>query len=128
METNPTRMCALLVGLPDVTVLGVGEWPGWLRVVIATVGEQPSCCGRRAWRHGVREVVLVDLPVFGAPGAAGVAQATLAMRDLSARVDRTGPRDRLDPLCDDDTGGTMGDAPSRPAQPLGVRGRCRCRL
>jgi hypothetical protein len=27
-------MCALLVGLPDVNVIGVGEWSGWLRVVI----------------------------------------------------------------------------------------------
>jgi hypothetical protein len=27
-------MCALLVGLPDVTVIGVGEWPLWLRVVV----------------------------------------------------------------------------------------------
>ena len=28
-------MCALLVGLPDVSVVGVGEWPQWLRIVIA---------------------------------------------------------------------------------------------
>ena len=67
METDPTRMCALLVGLPDVTVVGVGEWPGWLRIVIATELEQQMCCGRAAWGHGVRDVVLVDLPVFGRP-------------------------------------------------------------
>jgi transposase len=60
-------MCGLLVGLPDVTVVGVGEWPMWLRIVIATDSERPSCCGRPAHRHGVREVVLVDLPVFGRP-------------------------------------------------------------
>jgi transposase len=60
-------MCALLVGLPDVTVIGVGEWPGWLLIVIATEAERPSCCGRGAWRHGVREVMLVDLPAFGRP-------------------------------------------------------------
>ena len=60
-------MCALLVGLPDVTVVGVGEWPGWLRIVIATELEQQLCCGRAAWGHGVRDVVLVDLPVFGRP-------------------------------------------------------------
>ena len=36
METDATRMCALLVGLPDVRVVGVGEWPQWLRIVIAT--------------------------------------------------------------------------------------------
>ena len=67
MESDPTRMCALLVGLPDVTVVGVGDWPGWLRVVIVTELERPACCGRAAWRHGIREVVLVDLPVFGRP-------------------------------------------------------------
>ena len=69
MEMEPTRMCALLVGLPDVTVLGVGEWPGWLRIVIATQqrGQRPTCCGVAAHGHGVREVELVDLPVFGRP-------------------------------------------------------------
>jgi transposase len=60
-------MCALLVGLPDVTVIGVGDWPGWLRILVATVFDRASCCGRPAHRHGVREVVLVDLPVFGRP-------------------------------------------------------------
>jgi transposase len=60
-------MCALLVGLPGVTVVGVGDWPAWLRIAIATSPERPSCCGRAAWRHGTREVVLVDLPVFGRP-------------------------------------------------------------
>ena len=66
METDPTRMCALLVGLPDVTVIGVGDWPGWLRIVIASERAAASrCCGLVAHRHGVREVELVDLPVFG---------------------------------------------------------------
>ena len=70
METEPTRMCALLVGLPDVVVVGVGEWPSWLRIVITTTAVllgSPSCCGVVAHRHGVREVELVDLPVFGRP-------------------------------------------------------------
>ena len=60
-------MCALLVGLPGVTVVGVGDWPGWLRIAVTTCPERPSCCGRSAWRHDTREVVLVDLPVFGRP-------------------------------------------------------------
>ena len=52
-------MCALLVGLPDVTVLGVGDWPGWLRIVIATelgaAGLLRGCwrivtgCARSSW-------------------------------------------------------------------------------
>jgi transposase len=68
LETNATRMCALLVGLPDVTVIGVGDWPGWLRIVVEAPGERPGCsCGGVVHRHGVREVELVDLPVFGRP-------------------------------------------------------------
>lgn len=57
METDPTRMCALLVGLPDVMVVGVGEWPSWLRIVISTTVAllgSPVCCGVVAHRHGVR--------------------------------------------------------------------------
>lgn len=62
----PTRMCALLVGLPNVTVIGVGEWPHWLRIEVAGVSGRPFYrCGTAAHRHGVREVVLVDLPCFG---------------------------------------------------------------
>jgi hypothetical protein len=71
LETDATRMCALLVGLPDVVVVGVGEWPKLLRIVIANEVDRPSCCGRSAHRHGVREMVLVDLPVFGRPARLG---------------------------------------------------------
>jgi transposase len=61
-------MCALLVGLPDVVVVGVGDWPSWLRVVVTIDAERPTCgCGGAVHRHGVRVVVLVDLPVFGRP-------------------------------------------------------------
>jgi transposase len=68
VETNATRMCALVVGLRDVTVIGVAEWPMWLRIVIEAPGERPACCcGGVVHRHGVREVELVDLPVFGRP-------------------------------------------------------------
>ena len=67
METEPTRMCALLVGLPDVAVVGVGDWPSWLRIVIVRPAQRPSCCGLFVHGHGVREVELVDLPVFGRP-------------------------------------------------------------
>ena len=74
-------MCALLVGLPDVRVVGVGEWPRWLRIVIDRAScERPSCCcgavgasvtgvprGRAGRSAGVRPA-----------GPAGVAQAALA--------------------------------------------------
>jgi transposase len=62
-------MCELLVGLPDVTVEGVGEWPLWLRIEITRRAERPVCdgCGGGVHDHGRREVMLVDLPVFGRP-------------------------------------------------------------
>lgn len=62
-------MCALLVGLPDVTVLGVGEWPHWLRVEIVSTEDRPVCerCEIPAHAHGHRQVVFVDLPSFGRP-------------------------------------------------------------
>ncbi len=69
METDPTRMCELLVGLPDVNVNGVGNWPGWLRIAITTRGPRPVCdsCGGGVHGHGRNDIVLVDLPVFGRP-------------------------------------------------------------
>jgi transposase len=67
LDTDPTRMCELLVGLPDVVVTGVGDWPSWLRIAIEARRERPCCagCGTAAHGHGRRVVVLVDLPVFG---------------------------------------------------------------
>ena len=67
MELDPIRMCALLVGLPDVTVLGIHDGDGLLRVHVETGGPRPVCpdC---AGELGVKDrpvVVLVDLPCFG---------------------------------------------------------------
>jgi len=69
LEADPTRMCELLVGLGDVTVCGVGDWPSWLRIGIETRRPRPSCsgCSTLAHGHGRRDVMLVDLPVFGRP-------------------------------------------------------------
>jgi transposase len=67
LETNPTRMCELLVGLPDVNVVGVGDWPLFLRIAVSTRALRLSCpgCAGVAWRHGIDEVELADLPCFG---------------------------------------------------------------
>ena len=70
METNPTRMCALLVGLPEITVLGIDDQPDCpLHVHIETTVELERCssCGTRAWLKDRRPVALVDLPAFGRP-------------------------------------------------------------
>lgn len=67
LETDPTRMCELLVFLPDVNFNGVGNWPLWLLVVISTRALRPSCpsCAGTVRRHGIDEVELADLPCFG---------------------------------------------------------------
>ena len=68
METDPTRMCELLVGLPDVTVLGMDdETNGPLSIHVQTRARRPGCttCGVLAWVKDRPVVVLVDLPVFG---------------------------------------------------------------
>jgi transposase len=70
VETNTTRMCALLVGLPDVIVLGVDDRVGEpLRVHVELRGPRPLCrsCGGLPWVKDRRLVELVDLPVFGRP-------------------------------------------------------------
>ena len=67
MEIDPTRMCELLVGLPDVAVLGVEDpVAGHLVVKVAVREDTPSCgrCGTRAWVKDHRDVDLVDLPAF----------------------------------------------------------------
>lgn len=68
MEVNATRVCELLVGLPDVNVLGVDDaMDGPLRVHVESRVDQGWCraCGCRARVHDRDVVVLVDLPCFG---------------------------------------------------------------
>ncbi len=70
MELDPTRMCLLLVGLPDVEVLGVDDEPGEpLRVHVETTTDRPTCrdCNGVAWVKDRPVVELVDLPCFGRP-------------------------------------------------------------
>ena len=61
-------MCALLVGLADVNVLGV-ELNVPIRVHVETVGEYPGCeaCGATALVKDRPVVELVDLSCFGRP-------------------------------------------------------------
>lgn len=63
------RMCELLVGLPDVEVLGVEDQVDCLRVHVETRGPRPRCasCRSPAWTKDRPVVELVDLPSFGRP-------------------------------------------------------------
>lgn len=68
MEVDATRMCELLVGLPDVRVLGVDDVGGGPLVVhVEQVGDRPGCigCGATAVVKDRGRVGLVDLPAFG---------------------------------------------------------------
>jgi len=61
-------MCELLVGLPDVKVVGLFARVGQpLRVHIETGRERPACrtCGVFAHVKDRQEVELIDLPSFG---------------------------------------------------------------
>jgi transposase len=65
---DPTRVCELLVGLGDVTVLGATDTAGEpVRVHVETRLTRPACpgCGSVVWAKDQRPVELVDLPVFG---------------------------------------------------------------
>ena len=111
----------MLVGLPDVVVTGVGEWPSWLRIAIEARYQRPVCagCGIGAHGHGRRVVVLVDLPVFGRAGAAGVDQAPVALPAVLGQLDRAGPAHRVDTFAVDDAGWAVGDTPSWPSRSFG---------
>lgn len=68
MELDPTRMCELLVGLPDVSVLAVADVAGEpLRVHVETREPRPACpgCGGVVAIKDRPPVELVDLAVFG---------------------------------------------------------------
>ncbi len=71
MQTDPIRMCELLVGLPEVYVLGIdeGDVEKPLRVHVETRTTRPACveCGVTARVKDRPRVELVDLSVFGQP-------------------------------------------------------------
>ncbi len=70
METNPIRVCELLVGLPDVNVLGVVDDEGEpLGVHVECRVARPRCagCGTTAQVKDRPRIGLVDLPAFGRP-------------------------------------------------------------
>ena len=70
MVTDPTRMCELLVGLPEVTVLGLDDEVGApLSIHVETRARRPGCseCGVLARVKDRPVVTLVDLAAFGRP-------------------------------------------------------------
>ena len=69
MSSDATRMCELLVGLPEVTVLDVVGRGDGLIVTIETRGQRPVCvaCGGPVVVKDRTDVVHADLACFGRP-------------------------------------------------------------
>jgi transposase len=68
--TDPTRVCEVLIGLPDVNVLGVIDHPdGPLEVHVESRLYDRECvgCGRDGRIKDRSRIELVDLPCFGRP-------------------------------------------------------------
>ncbi len=67
MESNPTRMCERLVGLPAVNVLAVESDAVMIVVHVESRGTRPSCagCGGPVRVKDRPVLSLVDLPCFG---------------------------------------------------------------
>ena len=67
MERDPERMVQLLVGLPDVNVLGVDDGRELIEIHLECRRSRPGCpdCGVVAHLKDQRVVRLVDLPCFG---------------------------------------------------------------
>lgn len=70
LEVDPTRMCELLVGLPEVIVLGIDDVDeGPLIVHVEQAGPRPECigCGELPAVKDRETVELIDLPYGGRP-------------------------------------------------------------
>jgi transposase len=69
VERDPARICEILVGLPEVNVLGVDDGDPLLEIHVECRRSRPGCpeCGVFAHLKDQRIVTLVDLPCFGKP-------------------------------------------------------------
>ena len=70
METDPIGVCELLVGLPEVNVLGVDDVAGEpIGICVESRVGRPACpkCATPGWVKDRPVVELVDLAVFGHP-------------------------------------------------------------
>jgi transposase len=98
VEFNHTRICELLVGLPEVNVIGAEEQPGGgLAVLIESVLPDGIVCGCGS-PVSVKErpiVRLVDLPAFGRPTRLWWRKHRLACRARCGAPSRMWTDDRI---------------------------------
>jgi len=68
LERDPERMVQLLIGLPDVNVLGVDGRES-IEIHVECRRSRPGCpeCGMIAHLKDQRVITFVDLPCFGKP-------------------------------------------------------------
>jgi hypothetical protein len=88
VESNATRVCERLVGLPDVNVLAVDDQPGQpLRVHVETRRPRPACvgCGTPARVKGPPGRRARGSAVLRASGPAGVARGGARLPRLRRR-------------------------------------------
>ena len=93
MVTDPTRMCELLVGLPEVTVLGLEDEVGApLSIHVETRARRPGCseCGVLARVKDRPLVTLVDLAASRSKLCGEELPVNMSARRLKSS-DRHGP-------------------------------------
>ena len=94
MECEPTRALELVIGLPDLGILGVEDEPdGELRVHVEAWSARAFCetCGLAARVKERPLISLIDLPCFGAERASSGASVASLAPTRSARTS-PGPR------------------------------------
>src|SRR5271165_4934334 len=69
MERDPVKMLELIVGMPDVHVLGVEATSSVVRIELESTNDVPVCprCGAQAELLSTKSEEKVDLPVMGRP-------------------------------------------------------------
>ena len=120
MEADPARMCAKLVGLGDVDLVGIDDrGEDEPLAVISSCKTRPTCggCGSRVRFKGHRTVVLVDLPAFGRPVDCGGGNGAGCARTPTARLGRSSARSH------DCPGAGVVDLPSGPVGDHRGRGK-----
>jgi transposase len=132
--TDPTGRCELLVGLPEVTVLGLDDEVGApLSIHVETRTRRPGCseCGVLARVKDRPVVTLVDLAAFGRP----TRLVWHKFRWHGAEPTCPGgswtddePRIATKRLMLSDRAGRVGHRTGRPSRQDRERDRCRARL
>ena len=69
MERDPVKMLELVLGIPDVRILGVEATERHVRIELESTRDEARCsrCGAEAVLIGSKVEEMVDLPIMGTP-------------------------------------------------------------